>query len=1071
MICDACNSSFSEGFKFCPMCGAPVSASTGQAIGVAREARKYVSALFIDIVDSTALAERLDPEALRYVIDRYFSGCSASIAAHGGQVEKFIGDAVLAVFGADVTHEDDALRAVRAAADSLSALSDLNADLASTHGEQLEARCGVCSGEVVALVASGGDFRVVGDAVNTASRLQNAAGPGEILIDASTANMVRPNFGLVPVPPLTLKGKASAVPAWRVMPPELSGTAAGSRQLGPFVGRSDELDQVRQVYERVLRRRQPCLLTVVGPPGIGKSRLVREFLAGFDGSAVTTMSGRCSSYGRGLTYQPLTEALASYPGGWPALSRILAADDDRGQAVSARLATILDAGIGGSDAPACVEEIAWAVRCLFEILGEAGPAVVIWEDIHWAEQTLLDLIDDVANWLSDVPVLMVCAARPDLLDAQPGWGGGKPCAITLDVPPLSPGNCAELVAELTLTAADVYAHQADSHAGVIAECDGNPLFIELMLEIFADSAPAAGIPPTIHAVLGARLDRLPGPERHLVEQAAVIGREFDLDFLLAISQEEGTGGPEVHELTSRLVRRRLFQRGTRPGSYRFTQALLRDTAYTFTPKARRERWHQLLAHQIAQRQDAAGSGADADGAMALVYHVETAYTLRRELNPGEARPSELALRAADLLVAEGNAALRRKDLPAAATLLERGRNLMPAGDPRHVTLALKISDTWVSLWDADRAQAILTAARAAMPGNHRAALTCDIQRLIIALRLGSSGAEEISASTGAIEAELAADPGNDESWCRLFQLRAYLHFAADHAGDAGQSLRLALDRARVLGDEDEEERLLCAICELSQWDPTPVSAGLTLCDELTRRFESNRPLLAPVLVTQARLAALAGDTGTARRTLATALGHARELHLVIAEAAALEVSGFVESMSGAYGAAEAAYGRVEQILRAAGQLQSAQTVAAARARALFEQGQAEQARAALATIVSGQPEADLSTQALAQALSGRLEAARGTGDNGVAAGREAVRLAGQTQDPCLQANVLFDLGVVLAAAGQHAEAAAVAQTAITRCTAKGAKVIAMGIRRWLAGEADGNRWQAGPDSNSNGHPA
>lgn len=1010
--------------------------------------------LFVDIVGSTALAERLDPEALRYVIDRYFSGCSASVAAHGGQVEKFIGDAVLAVFGADVTHEDDAVRAVRAAADSLSALAELNAELASSHSEWLEARCGVCSGEVVVLLSTGGDFRVVGDAVNTASRLQNAAGPGEILIDASTAHLVKPNFGLEPVPPLTLKGKANAVPAWRVILPELPETAIETCRLGPFIGRSDELDQVRQVYERVLRRRQPCLLTIVGPPGIGKSRLVREFLAGLDGAAVTIMSGRCSSYGRGITYQPLAEVLGSCRGGWPALCRILAADAERGQPAVARLATILGAG-QGDDTPATVEEITWAVQCLLEILGEAGPVLVIWEDLHWAEQTLLDLIDDVANWLSDVPVLMVCAARPDLFDTQPAWGGGKPCAVTLDVPPLSPGQCAELVTELALPA-DVYAHQDDIYARVAAECDGNPLFVELMLDIFADVAPAVSIPPTIHAVLGARLDRLPGPERHLVEQAAVIGREFDVDMLLALCEEEGMPGQEVRELTSRLVRRRLFQRAARPGSYRFTQALLRDTAYTFTPKARREQWHRSLAHQLSQRQAPASKGSALDGAMALVYHVESACTLRRELSPGDAGPFELAMRAAELLVAEGNAALRRKDLPAGVALLERGRNLMPAGDPRHVTLALKISDAWLSLWDADRAQATLTAAQAALPGDRRAAFTCEIQRLIIALRLGGARPEEILASAALIEADLSADSDDDVSWCRLFQLQAYLHFAFDHAGDAEKSLRLALARARALGDEYEEERLLCAICELSQWGPAPVTVGLALCDELARRFASNRPLLVPVLVTLARLAALAGDLDTARRTLATVFDYARELHLVVAEAAALEVCGFVESVSGSYAKAEAAYGRAEQILRAGGQAQNAQTLAAARARALFDQGQLEEARAVVAAIASGQPEADLRTQVLVQALSSRLAAERGTVDHGVTAGQEAVRLAEQTQDPCIQADALFDLGAALASAGRHAEAVVAAQTALTRCTAKGAEVIAMRIRRWLASQAGRN---------------
>lgn len=1046
MTCNACGSAFSEGFRFCPMCGSPVQVGTA-----VREARKYVSVLFVDIVGSTALAERLDPEALRYVVDRYFSGCAASVAAHGGQVEKFIGDAVLAVFGAEVTHEDDAVRAVRSAAGSLTALSKLNAELASSHSERLQARCGVCSGEVMVLLSAEGDFRVVGDAVNTASRLQNAARPGEILVDASTAYLAKPNFGLQPVPPLALKGKANAVSTWRVKLPELPETAIETRPLGPFIGRSDELDQVRQAYQRVLRRRQPCLLTILGPPGIGKSRLIREFLAGLDTAEVMVVSGRCSSYGRGITYKPVAELLESYPGGWSALSQVLAADNERGQPAIARLSTILDTGVGDCP-PVAVEEITWAVRCLFEILGEAGPVVMILDDLHWAEQTLLSLIDDIANWLSDVPVLMICAARPDLLDAQPVWGGGKPCAMTLDIPSLSPGQCAELVAELALHA-DVYAQRDDAYARVVAECDGNPLFVELMLDIFAEVAPTPSIPPTIHAVLGARLDRLPGPERELVEQAAVIGREFGMDMLLAIAQEEGISAQETRERTSRLVRRRLFGRCSTPGTYRFTQALLRDAAYTFTPKARRERWHRLLADWILRRQAPASNGSGWNGAMAMVYHVEKACMLRHELSPGDMGSSELERRAAELLMAEGDMALRRKDLPAAVALLERGRNLIPVGDPRHVTLALRISDAWLSLWDEDRALAALTAAQAALPGDRRASLTCEIQRLIIALRLRSAQSEEILARAGLLEADLSGQSGDDLSWCRLLQLQALLHLTVEHAGDAEKFLELALDRARVVGDQYEEERLLCAICELSQWSPTRVSVGLARCGELVTRFAFNRPLLVPVLVTLARLAALAGDLDTARQTLAAVFGHARELHLIVAEAAALEVAGLVESVSEAYGKAEAAYSRAEQILRAGGQVQDAQTLAAAKARALFDQGLVEEARAVLAGITRGRPEVDLRTQVLIKAVSGRLASVCGSGDRGVEVAREAARLAGQTQDPCLQAEVYFDLACVLASADRHAEGAAAAETALTCCRAKGAEGVAMGIRQWLVSQA------------------
>ncbi|MGH3156938.1 MAG: ATP-binding protein, partial [Streptosporangiaceae bacterium] len=1010
---------------------------------------------FIDIVGSTALAERLDPEALRHIVDRYFSGCSEAVAAHGGQVEKFIGDAVLAVFGADVIHEDDAARAIRAAADSLSALSVLNAELVSSHRERLQARCGVCSGEVVVLTSGGGDFRVVGDAVNTASRLQNAAGPGEIFIDASTANMTKAHFWLEPVPPLTLKGKADAVPAWRVTLPELLDAAEEIHPPGPFIGRSDELDEVRQTYRRVVRRRQPCLVTIIGSPGIGKSRLIREFSANLEQADVTVLSGRCSSYGRGITYQPLADVLESYPGGWRALSGVLATDRERGQSALARLSTILNQDTSDDQPLVGVEEITWAARCLLEVLGESRPVVVIWEDLHWAEETLLDLIDDVVTWLSDVPVLTLCAARPELLDARPAWGGGKPCSMTLDVPPLSPGQCAELVAELGLHA-DVYAQQEDVYTRVAAECDGNPLFVELMLDIFAEIAPDTSIPPTIHAVLGARLDQLPEEERQLIEQAAIIGREFDWDTLFAMAAEEGTPEHDVRELTYKLIRRRLFQRAGRPGTYRFSQALLRDTAYTCTPKSRREHWHGLLARWISERQVPEGNGLSHDSAMALAYHIETACVLRRELSPGNTTLPEMAVHASELLIAKGSVALRRKDLPAAAALLERGRDLMPAGDPRHIQLGLRISDAWLSLLDANRAVAALAAAQAALPGDPRGNLTSQIQRLIIGLRSGRTRREEIRAGASRLDATLRASPADDLVWCRFFQLQAYLQLSAEHAGDAEKSLRLALGHAQALGDGYEEERLVCAICELSQWGPAQVASGLALCDELTVRFSANRPLLVPILLTRARLLALASDLGAARETLATVFRHASDLHLVIAEAAALAVSGLVESAAGAYHEAGESYGRAERILRNGGQVLDAQTMAAARARALFDQARTDEARAAVRAITGSGVALDLRTQVMVKALWGRLASGSGEGENAVTVAQEAARLADQTQDSCLQADVLFDLAHVLRSAGLADEAAEAAEASLARCEAKGARVTGMRIRQWLAEQAGGN---------------
>jgi class 3 adenylate cyclase len=622
------------------MCGAGLDG--GQ--GAASEMRKNVTVLFIDLVDSTVLAERLDPEALRRIIDRYFAGCAAAIAAHGGVVEKFIGDAVMAVFGATVSHEDDAIRAVRAAAESLRALEAQAAELSAGYQLTLAARCGICSGEVMVVTFPNGDFRVVGDAVNTASRLQSAARPGAILVGAQTAALAGGQIELEPIPPLRLKGKAQPVPAWQVnssvsVVPGRAEVDREARQ-APLIGRDDELDELARSFTRVVRQQRPCLVTVLGPPGIGKTRLVREFLAGVPDDNILVMSGRCSAYGAGITYQPLADMIGSYPDGWAGLSRLMSDAPGHDWRVMNSLASVLDVGHGGAGPVTVtgVEEITWATRRMVEVLGGGGPVLLVWEDLHWAEPTLLNLIEAVADWLIDVPVMLICVARTELLEGRPSWGGGRPSAFSMELAPLSYEQSATLVAELALTG-DVYPHQQDGLAQVAVQCEGNPLFAELMLDVMTEIAPGAQVPPTVQALLGARLDQLPGDERLILDMAATSGREFSLEILSAIAGTADLDEAETTALATRLAGKRLLQR-VGHGSFRFTQSLLRDTAYSFIPKARRDQWHTFLANWFAGRRRR--TEATRQDSLALAYHVETACLLRRELLSAEAGLEELS---------------------------------------------------------------------------------------------------------------------------------------------------------------------------------------------------------------------------------------------------------------------------------------------------------------------------------------------------------------------------------------------------------------------------------------------
>ncbi|GAA4605252.1 AAA family ATPase [Actinoallomurus liliacearum] len=1072
MSCPACGRHTGESDRFCAGCGAPLAAGTAQ-----QETRKKVSMLFLDIVGSTALAERLDPEPLRQIMDRYFAACGACIAEHGGAVEKFIGDAILAAFGATVAHEDDAVRAARAAAGALAALEDVSAELSAHYQVRLEARAGICTGDVVVITMPGEDFRVIGDSVNTASRLQTAAQPGEILLCADTAAMVRGRVGIDPVAPLRLKGKARPVPAWRV-------TDAVPREdrpapATPFIGRDDELDELRHVFRRARQRRQVCLATVLGVPGLGKSRLVQEFLATLADDEVTVLFGRCSAYGRGITYKPLAEMLGSYPGGWPAITRLLdgAADPAarRAHRLAARTLTTVvgedadpgqdeetdrggdmargaddqwagddgrdeEVGRGGDTGQVGVEDIAWAVRHLLDVLSRERPVILVWEDLHWAEATLLDLIDEITTWLDDVPVLLLCVARTELLDVRPAWGGGKPSAMTLELGELTYEQSAELVSRLVLQS-DVYPQEyQDVYGRVAAQCDGNPLFAELLVDVLAETAPGAQTPPTIQAMLGARLDRLPATERRLLEVAAVIGREFTRDLLQVMADADGIGAAVTDELLARLVRRRVFQRGP-AGTFRFAQALLRDTAYDFTPKTRRAHWHDLLAEWL--------SGRHSQDAMALAYHVEAACRLRRELRPGSPSLPPLAETAANTLIAEGMNALNRKDLPAAVQLLERGRDLLPAGDARHTPLALHICDAGLWLWDEARCLSALAAAEAALPDDRRNSATCAIQRGIVMLRLGRAPAETVTADAALITAALEDDPEDHLSWCRLRQLLSYLDLLTERAASAEASLRLGLTQARAMGDRYEEDRLLCAICELAQWTRTPAVPGLDLCAMLTDRFAANRALLVPVLVTRAHLEALTGDIDGARRTLADALAYSRDLHVDLAAAAVMDAHGFVESLAGAHDAAEARYRQSLSVLRATRNTIDAQTTEVAIARELFHQNQFTAAASALDRVEREGGLTSLRARIGSAALRGRIASAQGRHGEAVTAATAARDLSIDADDLCLAGETLLDLAIVLRAAGRTDQAMIEGTAALRRFETKGATLPADRVRAWL----------------------
>ena len=394
------------------------------------EVRKTVTAIFCDVTGSTALGEVRDPELMRRVMSRYYDEMRAALEGHGGTVEKFIGDAVMAVFGTPVLHEDDALRALRAALEMRDRLATLNDELEESFGLRLEIRIGVCTGEVVAGDPTRGETFVTGDSVVIAQRLQAAAEPGEILVADATYRLARDEVRAEPLEPLELKGKAKPVQAHRLLALDSAGPDV-PRLRSPMVGRGRERRLLQDAFARAVQGRTCHLFTVLGPAGVGKSRLLSEGTAEI-GERARVLSGSCLPYGEGITFRPIAEIVAQAFGEEDVRAAIEAAVGGADAAVVAERVTSIVGRDGSGGTP---EEAFWAVRRLFESLAQEQPLVVVFDDINWAEPTLLDLIEHVADWVRDAPLLVVCMARPELLDARGSWGGGKHNATSIFLDP------------------------------------------------------------------------------------------------------------------------------------------------------------------------------------------------------------------------------------------------------------------------------------------------------------------------------------------------------------------------------------------------------------------------------------------------------------------------------------------------------------------------------------------------------------------------------------------------------------------------------------------------------------
>jgi class 3 adenylate cyclase/tetratricopeptide (TPR) repeat protein len=974
--CPSCGHANRDGAKFCQECGAAFFAVPAQPA----EQRRIVTVLFCDLSGSTTLGETIDPERFRAVLARYFERMKAIVESHGGSVEKFIGDAVMAVFGVPVAHEDDALRAVRAAAEMRDALPELG----------LEGRLGVMTGEVV----TGTEERLAtGDAVNVAARLEQAAAPGEVLLGEPTLQLVRDAVEVAAREALELKGKAEPVPAYRL---RAVLDAPERPHDTPFVGRERELRLIRETWERVQAERRCELVTVVGEAGVGKSRLVAESLRSME---ATVVQGRCPPYGEGITYWPVVEVLKQLD--------VSPSDESASRAIRSLL--------GETEATSSAEQIAWAFRKTLEQAGAEEPLVVVFDDIQWGEETFRDLIEHVALLSTGAPILLLCMARPELVERRSTW------PVTLPLGPLVDADVDELIpqrigSELRMR----MAHAAG----------GNPLFITEMLAMTDELGDEVVVPPTLQALLAARLDQLEPAERTVLEYGSVEGEVFHRGAVQALSADDGQVTPRL----AALVRKELI-RPERPilagdDGFRFRHLLIRDTAYDALPKATRADLHRRLASWLEQNGNALVELDEVLG-----YHLEQACRYRAEL--GLAEDSVLAGAAREHLKAGGQRAASRQDYEAAASLFERAAAFVPESEI-DLELESELADVlvWMSKPEDARRRAEAMAERAAAAGDRVGELCSRIRAGVFDLDLEPEGAAaRLTALLEAAVPEL--ETIGDDMGLYIANTGVGEGAARGHPDAALAAFERAFAHAEKAGYQPSSRWSVLTWTRFA--GTTPVSELLEYLDEIEPYAGHDQFFRAYKAWSLAKI----GRFDEARSILEVARAEQIERGggLLLANLTAFE-SVAVELLAGDPAAA-VRYGeegcRLHEEL---GELTFLAPAAGGLAHALYALDRLDEAEAWAARAAAPEGAPDALTQVIWRQVKAKLLARRGEFAEAERLAHEAVAIGNDTDHLDQQGSAYADLGEVLLLGGKTAEATAALEEAVRRHERKGDLVMA-----------------------------
>jgi class 3 adenylate cyclase/tetratricopeptide (TPR) repeat protein len=1034
----------------------------------ARDTRRTVTLVFAMAKAHSTTGEEPGPGVLRDVTSRYFEQMREALEHHGGTVEKYIGDAVMAVFGLPVRHEDDAIRAVRAASDMQAALGPLNERFRAEFGVELESHVGVNTGEVIATGdASSAQRLVTGDTVNTAARLEQAAGAGEIVLGELTRRLAGPEAEVEAIPPQTLKGKAEPVPAYRLL---RLGHRSSTTSATPFVGRATELARLRATLDDAIAHRAAHLVAVLGDAGVGKSRLIREF-AEHAGSTARVIRGRCLPYGNGITFWPLSEAVAeaarigSDDGPAVAIPKIRELLRGADPALSAeevdRVVERVAAAINLTAGQFPVTELVWGARRLLEGLARERPLVFIVDDLQSAESTFLDLLDSIASAAVSAPLVILCSARRELSERHPEWSEAH-AEGTLALEPLSSDEAGTVVGEL-LGALDPAVRDRIARAA-----EGNPLYLEQIVSMLVETKAirrdgdrwvsgtesAVAIPPTVQALVAARLDALGPDERQVIEPASVIGLSFPGDALGELVEEpirpileDELGLLSDKELVRRVQGAELV--------YRFGHGVIRDTAYGGLLKRIRASLHErfvVWAERVNRER-----GRETEFEEILGYHLEQAYRYRTELGVIDDDARTVGERAAAKLSNAGRRALARGDLPAAVSLLQRSAVVLPTTSAFRVELLVDLADGLLQQGEFDRCQEILDEARAASDALGEPRLGARVSLIQAGLTQFIGGDDVAAAALRAVDAAVPVfeAAGDEAGLARAARLELYTLVLQGQFSAATAAAGRMVGHARKAHDSRLMSRSTSPIAYMLWHGPLPVPKAIAQCRELLAGVEGDRKVEAGVHAALAVLLAMNEEFDAARREYRRSVEIITELGSGVETMATSLESARVEILAGDLRAAADQLGRDEAALGELGEANLRSTIAAMLGDVLLQLGDVEGADRATTTSAELAADDDVLSQVIWQSTRARMLAREGRVPEARELIDSVIEMVEATEETGLRADALVALAEVRLAGRDIRGARKALEDALGVLEAKGDRASAGRVAARLQAMSDG----------------